>query len=1344
MKNSYFKDFYNLTKIQKTIRFRLIPFFETKNHIKKQNLFEEDQIRAECYPVLKDIANDFYRDFIDDNLSDLEFDWSALGDAHLVDEEDKLESVQDAYRKQIADLFRGKVDKSGEKTKAKPEIPLPSILKGDLIKKYLPAYVETKYKGDKKTEAIKALEMYKRFTSRLTNFFDSRKNIFTDEDKSTAISFRIIHDNFPLFLRNIAVFQENNLYIKEQILELETHLIQDSILKSDEKIIDYFTLPFFNHVCVQSGIDKYNTIIGGYTKENNTKIQGINEIINLKQQSINKGSKSVDRDEKIKLGRLTQLKKQILSLSDTSSFLIEAIEDDTDLFDRLKKFFSVLQGNNEDQKNYFKEIQILPDTLEEADSNKIYINAKYINRISNSITKSRTTRGDYTAINRGLEIIDSNKDSNVQTYLKAIEEEQNFADREKQIYISLAELEAAIEAVGRHDDKDYTAISIKDYLSNIDYRNFEKEMTSQYQTISKLIDENQNLLGNYEAIDIIKEFLDKIMYVYTRWRIFECDNQLDKDNLFYPGYDHLLEVLENIIRLYNLTRNYLSQKPSQKRKIKINFNNPTLADGWSESKIKSNNTIILRKDNLFYLAIMTQSKVYDELIESEHEFRENLRDDYYERLNYFFMPDAAKMIPKSSIALREVREYFNENPNSDEYIVDNNNFSEPLRISRELYEMQYVDLYDGKKKYQVDYLRKTGDEEGYREALAKWIDFCKKFVNSYSGRRHFDYSDLKSADLYENLNDFYTDVDSRSFQMKFTKISEKTIREMVKDGRLLLFQIYNKDFSEKSTGKPNLFTIYWKALFSEENLRLNKIKLDGQAEIFFRPKQIKKPIKHEKGSFVVNRFDVNGNLIPEKILQEIKDYKNGRISADELNEETKDGLNSNIYKYFKADYEIIKDRRYTEDRMFFHVPISFNWDLKSDARINDLANRYISTRDDIHIIGIDRGENHLLYYVVMNLKGEIVEQGSLNDLVSHTKDNKAERKIPYQKMLSNREKERAEARVSWHAIEKIKDLKEGYLSHVVHFLTKLMMKYNAIVVLEDLNFGFKRGRFKVERQVYQKFELALMNKLNCLISKDRRIDELGGALYPIQLCRRIDVFKNLGKQNGIVFYVPAAYTSVVDPITGFANLFKISNLRINDRIRFFEKFNAITYHKDQDLFSFEFDYKKLPDFVRINNLAHTNWQVYTNDVRYSWSQSDKEMKKVDLTEELKQILEKYGIDYTENPNILEAFVNMENSPVKKNLASELLKIFRLTVKVRNNDQGANPDYIISPVKDLEGNFFDSRENTDYLPENADANGAYNIARKGLLYREQLIDSIKENKRVSLGISNKDWFDFITR
>ena len=50
------------------------------------------------------------------------------------------------------------------------------------------------------------------------------------------------------------------------------------------------------------------------------------------------------------------------------------------------------------------------------------------------------------------------------------------------------------------------------------------------------------------------------------------------------------------------------------------------------------------------------------------------------------------------------------------------------------------------------------------------------------------------------------------------------------------------------------------------------------------------------------------------------------------------------------------------------------------------------------------------------------------------------------------------ARQSWQTIETIKELKEGYLSQVIHKITQLMVKYHAIVVLEDLNMGFMRGR----------------------------------------------------------------------------------------------------------------------------------------------------------------------------------------------------------------------------------------------------------------------------------------------
>ena len=59
------------------------------------------------------------------------------------------------------------------------------------------------------------------------------------------------------------------------------------------------------------------------------------------------------------------------------------------------------------------------------------------------------------------------------------------------------------------------------------------------------------------------------------------------------------------------------------------------------------------------------------------------------------------------------------------------------------------------------------------------------------------------------------------------------------------------------------------------------------------------------------------------------------------------------------------------------------------------------------------------------------------------------------------------------------------------------------------------------------------------------------------------------------------------------------------------------------------------------------------------------------------------------------------------------------MQLRNSkSKDAEIDYIISPVRDENGEFFDSRrfmdcEGTSRLPHNADANGAYNIARKTL-------------------------------
>jgi CRISPR-associated protein Cpf1 len=57
-----------------------------------------------------------------------------------------------------------------------------------------------------------------------------------------------------------------------------------------------------------------------------------------------------------------------------------------------------------------------------------------------------------------------------------------------------------------------------------------------------------------------------------------------------------------------------------------------------------------------------------------------------------------------------------------------------------------------------------------------------------------------------------------------------------------------------------------------------------------------------------------------------------------------------------------------------------------------------------------------------------------------------------------------------------------------------------------------------------------------------------------------------------------------------------------------------------------------------------------------------------------------------------------------------------------------------------GEFFDSRKSGQGLPENADANGAYNIALKGLWVLQQIRQS-KDQKDVKLAISNKEWLQF---
>lgn len=536
--------------------------------------------------------------------------------------------------------------------------------------------------------------------------------------------------------------------------------------------------------------------------------------------------------------------------------------------------------------------------------------------------------------------------------------------------------------------------------------------------------------------------------------------------------------------------------------------------------------------------------------------------------------------------------------------------------------------------------------------------------------------------------------------------------------------------------------MYLKNLFSEENLKDIVLKLNGEAEIFFRKSSIKNPIIHKKGSILVNRTyeaeekDQFGNIqivrktIPENIYQELYKYFNDK-SDKELSDEA--AKLKNVVGHHEAATNIVKDYRYTYDKYFLHMPITINFKANKTSFINDRILQYIAKEKDLHVIGIDRGERNLIYVSVIDTCGNIVEQKSFNIVNGYD----------YQIKLKQQEGARQIARKEWKEIGKIKEIKEGYLSLVIHEISKMVIKYNAIIAMEDLSYGFKKGRFKVERQVYQKFETMLINKLNYLVFKDISITENGGLLKGYQLTYIPEKLKNVGHQCGCIFYVPAAYTSKIDPTTGFVNIFKFKDLTVDAKREFIKKFDSIRYDSEKKLFCFTFDYN---NFITQNTvMSKSSWSVYTYGVRikrrFVNGRFSNESDTIDITKDMEKTLEMTDINWRDGHDLRQDIIDYE-------IVQHIFEIFKLTVQMRNSlSELEDRDYdrLISPVLNENNIFYDSAKAGDALPKDADANGAYCIALKGLYEIKQITENWKEDGKFSrdrLKISNKDWFDFI--
>ena len=1232
--------------LSKTLRFELKPIGRTLETITSSGLLEQDQHRAESYVQVKKIIDEYHKSFIECVLDEFKFHVNE-GKKNSLEEfytyymckskdeaqKKQFEEILGKLRKQIADAF-AKDDK------------FKRLDKKELIKEDLINFVTSQ-------ENRLLIDEFKDFTTYFTGFHENRKNMYSAEAQSTAIAYRLIHENLPKFIDNMSVFDKvATSPVSEQFVEVYSNFEE---YLNVTNIAEMFQLDYFNIVLTQKQIDVYNAIIGGKTLKDGIKIKGLNEYINLYNQQ--------QKDKSARLPKLKPLFKQILSDRNAISWLPEQFQSDEEVLEAIQKAYQEL---DEQVLNRCKEgehsLKSLLQTLNEYDLCKIYIrNDQQLTEISQKVF------GHWSVIVKAL--LEELKGEVPKKSMK--ETDEAYEERLNKIVKSQGSVSVASinESVCKMNPEELRTIQAYfETLGATDTELQQKEnifaqIENAYAEVKDLLNTpyvGKNLAQDKVNVEKIKILLDAIKSLQHFVKPLLGDGtESEKDDKFYGEFTALWEELDKITPLYNMVRNYMTRKSYSMEKIKLNFENSTLLNGWDLNKEQANTTVILCKDGLFYLAIMNKkhNRVFDV---------KNMPSDgdCYEKMEYKLLPCANKMLPKVFFSKSRMHEFA-----PSEQLMEN---------------------------YKNE-THKKGATFNIHDCHAL-IDFFKASIDKHEDWSKFGFQ-FSNTDTYEDLSGFYREVEQQGYKITFRDVSVDYIHSLVEEGKIYLFQIYNKDFSPYSKGTPNLHTLYWKMLFDERNLADVVYKLNGQAEVFFR----KSSLEYEHPTHPANQPIDNKNSLSKK--------------------------SQSVFKY-----DLIKDKRYTVDKFQFHVPITMNFKSTGDDGINQQVNEYIKQSDDLHIIGIDRGERHLLYLTVINLKGEIIEQYTLNEIVSVNKD--TEYKTDYHDLLSKREEERLKARRSWQTIENIKELKEGYLSQVIHKISELIVKYNAIVVLEDLNTGFKRGRQKVESSVYQKFEKMLIDKLNYLADKKKSPEEIGGILNAYQLTNKFVSFQKMGKQSGFLFYTPAWNTSKIDPVTGFVNLFDTRYETREKTKEFFCKFDSIRYNSAKDWFEFVFDYNK---FTTKAEGTRTRWTVCTygkriETFRDETQNSNWNSREVVLTDRFKKLFAKYGIDI--ESNIKEGVAQQDSADFFK----ELLYLLKLTLQMRNSMTGTDIDYLQSPVADDNGVFYNSNTCDKTLPENADANGAYNIARKGLWMVRQ-IKAADHLKKVKLAISNKEWLLF---
>ena len=746
----------------------------------------------------------------------------------------------------------------------------------------------------------------------------------------------------------------------------------------------------------------------------------------------------------------------------------------------------------------------------------------------------------------------------------------------------------------------------------------------------------------------IKEFYDYILEARRKVSFFYTG---EIENTFVEEIDSMKDTFAEFNKIYNMVRNYCTKNPIDKKSYELYFNKGTFLTSFDSDKFKEGISLstLLRKDGMYYLYILNPG------VSTKLSAKAYVSEGGYDRLVYKQLTGLNKMFPKCLVKSSTAEELYG--------------LTDEIR-----------DICDN-KKYTKEYVAKTED----REPLTKWIQYC--IDSFYANEEWSKYYNIpfRPATEYETANEFYTECERHTTYMDWSEhLDEEYVRNSVKEGNAFLFQLYNHDFSPYHTGKDGNYTRILKEMFSDANMeKINQsdnsaIKLSGGgAKLRFRKASIPYKETHKAGEALKNKNPLN----PKKTSS--------------------------------FDYGICKDRRFMKDSFIFSIGVQMGY-RNEEVQVYDL-NRMVNKElleEKRNVLTVRVGEEHLLYYMVTDANGKVLEQKDLN--IIESSGGGVTIRTDYKELLKRRESEMAIAKEEWDYSVDIKDIKAAYVGNAINVLLKIRDKYDAVILLEDYSGDFVNKRKANVKSIYQMFQMALLNKLSCYVSE--------GSLYSeaVQLASPASSLDDIKGQKGIVYFVNSSYTANTDHSSAFVN-------------QYYEHFvyeNKKKAEKTCEKLDVNFDEKKKEFIITIEDKlfgidSNNTWLLHTNGERSIWK--DKKITSFNCTSKLAELMKEYHIsEFKEYKDVAD-----------KKFYERFFEIMRVLLKMHYMDPDTNESYFLSPITG-----YDSRCNKDGNVINSSSEKTYLIMMKGIRDLNNINKETLFIDRDEKGSHKNKWLEYL--